>query len=142
MPCPEGAPADGFQVVTFDGKTCFLADGRTSVTCPSYDMPPPAPPDAAPPAFEARAWLISNRNGACWAELTRGMHCPPPDQGTCNPPAPSKVTCPPYEVGANVTEVAPAKCTMYVEPAPMHCKPTMHCNPPPTQEVDVACPEH
>ena len=42
--CPPDLKA-GFTIISFDGKGCFLDDGKTSTACPSYDRP--TPPDAA-----------------------------------------------------------------------------------------------
>ena len=60
---------------------------------------------------------------------------------TCNPPAPTKVTCPPYNAGNHVDEIAPDKCQMLLVMGGGHCPPNAHCNPPPPREVDVPCPK-
>jgi len=54
---------------------------------------------ACPPILERppdEGWSISptaEENGLCMAILD-DMGCPPPDEGTCNPPPPSNVPCP------------------------------------------------
>lgn len=147
--CPEPMPADGFQIVSFDGTTCFAigADGqtRTPTTCPTYDEKPPSPsptPDAAPPApdaatFHPRSWEIIAGDKSCAAELN-GFTCPP--GATCNPPAPTKVTCPPFNPGNHVEEIAPGKCYMLLTMGGGNCPPNIHCNPPAPRHVDVPCP--
>jgi hypothetical protein len=148
MPCPAGAPPDGFQVVSFDqGKTCVLRDSKTAVPCPSYDTPPPPPPasidagvpDAAQAAVELRAWTITQGDHTCYAERAGGMTCPA--GATCNPPAPTKVSCPPFNPGNNVVEIAPDHCRMLLVMGGGHCPPRVHCNPPPPREVEVPCPQ-
>ncbi len=140
--CP---PADVLGIVTYDGTHCTSADGKTVVTCPGVDTPPePAPPPAPTPVadkpFVGRRWQISAGDGkTCWAEPS--VDCDPAVvHHTCNPPAPTKVTCPPYNAGNHVDEIAPDKCQMLLVMGGGHCPPNMHCNPPPPREVDVPCP--
>ena len=139
--CLDPMPAEGsYTILTYDGTHCFLADGKTATTCPGADVPPPGPADAAPIAFVPRRWNISAGEGkTCWAEPE--VSCDPAVvHHTCNPPAATKVTCPPYNAGNHVDETAPDKCQMLLVMGGGNCPPKMHCNPPPPREVDVPCP--
>lgn len=141
MPCPPDAPPS-FKVVSADGKTCFMADGKVAVTCPSYEpiAPPPPPPpavDAAVVALAARRWDIARRpDGSCWVEddpcsrlqLAPGAPIPP-----CNPPPPTRIACPDPSVVA-IVETTPGTC----ETASGACDPGVKCNPPAPRPID--CP--
>lgn len=143
--CPDGVTADqGAQIVSYDGAKTCVVDGaghpQAPVDCPTYDAPkpPPSPPDAAVAAFQPRRWDITSAGGHdCYAELLT-FSCP--EGATCNPPAPRKVKCPPYNAGNEVTEIAAGKCQMLLVEGGGHCPPHAHCNPPPPREVDVPCP--
>jgi len=148
--CRADGPADNnYTIISSDGTHCTLDDGKTVVTCPSYDYQPPAPPDAAPAAQappqppqppqparrELRAWTVAKVGAKCRAQLVDGFGCPP--GVPCNPPAPFEVKCPPYADGMGIRETAPDRC--YVPPPPVKCPPRMSCNPPPMREIE--CPK-
>lgn len=143
MPCPPEETERSFKVVSADGKRCFLEDGATPVTCPSYDYPPPPPAiDAAVEvAASLRRWTVSRGGKECWAaidpdpctqlQLKPGDPIPP-----CNPPAPMRLECPPAHVLA-IVETAADTCETRSDAT---CDPGVKCNPPPPAKVP--CPRY
>lgn len=139
MPCPpEKAEGASWNVVTYDGKTCFLDDTTTPVTCPSYDYQPPRPPP--PPAIDAgvavasnlRRWRVQRSAKDCFAapdaDPCTQLHLKPGDPiPPCNPPQPLKLTtCPPAHVVA-IVETAKDTCETHSDAT---CDPGVKCNPP------------
>jgi hypothetical protein len=130
--CPSGMTGDYAEIVTYDGTTCVEQQTQAPVECPS-DAPPKA-------AFVGRRWSISaGAKDVCWAEPQ--VDCDPAVvHHTCNPPAPTKVKCPPYIAGQDVREVTQDKCVTRFVITGGHCPPHAHCNPPPPHDIDVPCP--
>ena len=146
MPCPPEGTGGSFKVVSFDGKLCFLDDGTTAVTCPSYPPPPPPPEpiDAAVQvAAQMRSWTISRGAKECFAaidpdpctEFARTMK-PGDPIPPCNPPAPYKIKCPPADV-IRIVETGENLCQTE---SPAKCKPGEKCGAPPSDFVD--CPKY
>jgi hypothetical protein len=145
MPCPPEETRTSFKVVSFDGAKCFLEDGTTSVTCPSYDYQPPPPPPAVDAAVavaaQLRRWTISRTGKSCFTEvepdpctllrLKPGDPIPP-----CNPPPPLELECPPAHVVA-IVETAQDTCETYSE---AKCDPGVKCNPP--SPAPTPCPRY
>ncbi len=119
--CPDGAPATGpFKLTSSDGRTCYLGDSSTVVPCPDAALPPSPPIDAAALVATApshRRWAILRRGDTCQAEEDTCSGAVPPGQPAppCNPPAPSKLACPPPGVTA-IVETGPATCVLVREP--------------------------
>jgi len=145
MPCPPEETRASFKVVSFDGKSCFLEDGTTSVTCPSWDYQPPPPPPAIDAAVaiaaQLRRWNIQRSAKDCFAapdpdpctqlQLKPGDPIPP-----CNPPEPIKLKCPPAHVVA-IVETAADTCETHSD---AKCDPGVKCNPPPP--AATPCPRY
>ena len=125
--CPPGAKTDGTaRIVSFDGKTCELEATHAPIACPSYDTPPPAPPDAA---IALRTWQITRTDATHCAyfddpcsriKLQPGQPIPP-----CNPPPPIEITCPPAmppaPSNATIVEQSPGACVLGPSRATIEC---------------------
>jgi hypothetical protein len=129
MTCPSPMDADYVEIVTYDGTNCVVMDSNAPIACPT---------DAKP--FVGRRWSVSaGDKDVCWAEPH--VDCDPAVvHHTCNPPAPTKVKCPPYIAGEDVRETAPDQCVTLFKVSGGHCPPHAHCNPPPPHDIDVPCP--
>jgi hypothetical protein len=146
MPCPPEKPDGSFKVVSFDGKSCFLEDGTTTVTCPTYDYVPPPPPPAIDAAVavaaQLRTWRVQRSAKDCFAApepdpCTQFQRKPGDPIPPCNPPEPIKLkACPPVDVVA-IVETATDVCETDSD---VPCDPGVKCNPP--APSPIPCPRY
>jgi len=128
--CPPGEKTDGTaRIVSFDGKTCELEDTHAPIACPSYDTPPPSPPDAATTAVALRSWSITRTDKThCeyWDDPCSKMHLKPGEPiPPCNPPPPIEIACPsampPAPSNATIVEESAGACFLMPAHAKMDC---------------------
>jgi hypothetical protein len=102
----------------------------------------PKPPVQKAPTTDLR-WSVSRAKATCTAFLESACPAPPKGQPAppCNPPPPTKYTCPDFLAdGASIKVVQRAGETeCWVEYGQQSCPKGMMCNPPPPRQL--ACPK-